>query len=189
MKCKNWPIAVCSWSLREDITGVARAMADLGIEHVHLAVRSAVSDKGYLAAVEKQNWNITSTMIDFPQEDYSTLDSIMRTGGIVPDDCWEDNKQLFMEAADVTRDLGVEYISMHAGFIDETDTEYAARIAGRIRCLADAAAERQLTLLLETGQETAGQLRDALKKYSLKDGVRLFVKTRAGSVYVFVQTR
>ena len=41
--------------------------------------------KAKWAAIQKQTWTISSTMIDFPQEDYSTLESIKVTGGIAPD--------------------------------------------------------------------------------------------------------
>ena len=40
MKCKDWPIGICSWSLQTDVAGVADAMEKIGIEHVHLAVRA-----------------------------------------------------------------------------------------------------------------------------------------------------
>ncbi|MHC4497803.1 MAG: hypothetical protein ACYS21_01665 [Planctomycetota bacterium] len=82
VKCCDWPVGVCSWSLRTDIGGVAEAMSKLDIEHVHLAAGPALEENGneYLKAVERQNWTISSTMIDFPQEDYSTLESIKLTG-------------------------------------------------------------------------------------------------------------
>jgi len=121
MKCKDWPIGICSWSLQIDVAGVADAMDKIGIEHVHLAVRAAAEENGddYLTAVQKQNWTVSSTMIDFPQEDYSTLDSIKVTGGIGPDEYWEQNHRLFVGAVEVTVKLGVKYLSLHAGFIDD----------------------------------------------------------------------
>lgn len=166
MRCKNWPIGVCSWSLQTDIDGVAEAMKKIGLEHVHLAVRAAIGAEGadVLAAIQKQNWTITSTMIDFPQEDYSTLDTIKVTGGVAPDDSWEQNRDLFIGAADVTVKLGVQYLSMHAGFVDESDAAYAKKFYDRIKCLADAAAKRSLILLLETGQETAEELKHFLEE-------------------------
>ncbi len=164
MKCKNWPIGVCSWSLQTDIAGVADAMKRIGIDHVHLGIRPAVEDKNVLIQIEKQVWTITSTMIDFPQEDYSTFDSIKVTGGIVPDDCWERNLKLFMGALDATAVLGMDYLSMHAGFIDESDEQRSKKFISRIRTLADAAEEKNITLLLETGQETAEELRNFLEK-------------------------
>jgi L-ribulose-5-phosphate 3-epimerase len=166
MKCKNWPIGVCSWSLQTDVNGVADAMNKIGINHVHLGVRAALGEKGqdFLSAVQNQNWTISATMIDFPQEDYTTLESIKVTGGVGPDEYWEQNQELFLGATDVTVKLGVKYLSMHAGFIDESDPSYSEKFYERIRSLADAAEENNIMLLLETGQETAKELRSFLKE-------------------------
>jgi len=164
MKCRNWPVGVCTWSLQTDVAGVAGAMKEIGLEHVHLGIRAAVEDPNVLAEIQEQDWTITATMIDFPQEDYSTLDAIKVTGGVVPDDCWVLNHELFLGAADKTAILGVKYLSMHAGFIDETNKAHAEKFRDRIKCLADAAAEKDLTLLLETGQETAEELRTFLER-------------------------
>jgi sugar phosphate isomerase/epimerase len=141
-------------------------MTKLGIEHVHLAIRAAAEEAGedYLAAVQKQGWTVSSTMIDFPQEDYTTLDSIKVTGGIGPDEYWEQNQKLFVGAVEATVKLGVKYLSMHAGFIDESDPAYTKKFYDRIRCLADAANQKDIMLLLETGQETAQELKHFLEK-------------------------
>jgi len=165
MQCGTWPIGVCSWSLQKDVAGVAEVMRQLGIEHVNLAVRPAVEDEAgaVLKSMQQQDWKIYCTMIDFPQEDYSTLDTIKVTGGIAPDEYWERNRQLFLGAVDVTATLGVKYIMMHAGFIDHTNEAYVKNFYDRIRTLADAAGDKQITLLLETGQETAEELRDFLE--------------------------
>ena len=103
-------------------------------------------------------------MIDFPQEDYTTLETIKVTGGVAPDDSWEQNRELFIGAVDVTAKLGVKYLSMHAGFVDESDAAYAKKFYDRIRTLADAAAEKDLILLLETGQESATELRHFMEE-------------------------
>ncbi len=163
--CGTWPVGVCSWSLQRDIDDLAKAMVELGIDHVHLAVRPALGQGGaeYLSSVREQNWNISCTMIDFPQEDYSTLETIKITGGIVPDDCWQQNLRLFEGAVEVTSALGVEYLSMHAGFIDLDDPQYAQKITDRIKSLADAAAKKNITLLMETGQESAEELNNFLE--------------------------
>jgi sugar phosphate isomerase/epimerase len=164
MKCNDWPVGVCSWSLRTDIAGVADAMKKIGLEHVHLGIRAAVENATVLAAIEKQDWIVSSTMIDFPQEDYSTLESIKITGGIAPDKYWEQNHRLFIGAAETTAKLGVKYLSMHAGFIDENNPAYIKKFYDRIRALADVAGKKNLLLLLETGQETAQELRHFLEK-------------------------
>ncbi len=153
-------IGVCSWSLQAGVIEVAEAMKEIGISSVHLAVGPAVgaSGKEYLEAVKQQDWVISSTMIAFDQEDYSSLDAIKVTGGVVPDDCWEKNRELFEGAAKVTKELSVKYISTHAGFIDHTDVEKYKVMCDRIQCLADISAGNGLMLLMETGQETAKDL-------------------------------
>ncbi len=165
-KCGNWPVGVCSWSLQTDIAGVAAAMEKIGLESVHLAVGPAAGkDRAqYVETVRKQSWIVSCTMIDFPQEDYSTLDTIKRTGGIAPDDCWEANRRRFLEAVDVTAELGVGYISTHIGFIDPAREEYSKKFYDRTKCLADAAAEKGLELLMETGQESGVEMRQFLEK-------------------------
>lgn len=165
MKCKNWPVGVCSWSLQTDIPGVAKAMKDLDLQHVHLGVAEAIGPgrERFFGAVKAQDWTITSTMMNFAHEDYSTLDTIKATGGVVPDQFWQGDRDLFAQAVDVTAELGVKYLSMHAGFIDETDKEHAAKVTARIRELADMAEEKGVIFLLETGQETAKELRSFLE--------------------------
>jgi len=166
MRCRNRPVGVCSWSLRTDVQGVAKAMKELGLRHVHLGIRPAVEDSSgkCLDTIQAQDWTITSTMIDFPQEDYSTLDSIKITGGVVPDAQWQQNHNLFLGAIIATAKLGVKYLSMHAGFIDESNKAYAEKIYTRIRALANIAADNGVILLLETGQENAKELRHFLEK-------------------------
>lgn len=157
MKCGSWPISVCSWSLRTDVAGVVAAMRQAGIDRVNLALKPAMREGGeeYLAAVRSQSWQISATTIGFAQEDYTSLDTIRATGGILPDDCWPDNRRIVIRAAEITAQLGVPYLTMHAGFLESEDPAQARRLRDRLVCLADEAGQRELKLLLETGQETA----------------------------------
>ena len=166
MECMSLPIGVCSWSLRVDINEVTVALNKIGIDYIHLGLRWILDrdSQDSISLIKKQSWKISATMIDFPQEDYSTLDSIKQTGGIVPDECWQKNLQLFLDAVKVTKELGVNYLSMHAGFIDETKKEYAEKFRNRIRILADTADGENIMLLLETGQETAAHLKFFLEE-------------------------
>ncbi len=166
MKCNGWPVAVCSWSLRTDLGGVADALRRLGIDRVNLALKPALREGGeeYLAEAGRQSWTISAATIGFPQEDYSTLESIRATGGIVPDEYWPQNRQMVVRAAEITADLGVPYLTLHAGFLDTSQTAHARKVRDRLLWLADVAADRGLVLLLETGQETAGSLRALLEE-------------------------
>ncbi|MCP4455366.1 MAG: sugar phosphate isomerase/epimerase [Planctomycetes bacterium] len=166
MENSKWNIGVCSWSLQAGLDEVVAAMKTIDVDHVHLAVGPALDAKegpAYLTAVKQQSWTISCTMIGFEQEDYSTLDTIKVTGGVVPDQHWPGNKAIVEGAAKVTRDLGVPYLSFHAGFIDEGDPAKYKVMCERLTCLADIAAAQGIMLLMETGQETAEELASFMK--------------------------
>jgi L-ribulose-5-phosphate 3-epimerase len=162
MRCLDWPIGVCSWSIGNDFDKIAEA----GVDCVHLAIAPALAnnDNQYLAKVAKSKLKITATMINFPQEDYSTLESIKKTGGIVPDDCWQANRELALRAIELTAEVKVRFLSMHFGFIDMHNPAKVKVLIERTSMLADKAGEHNVTLLMETGQESAGELRDFLEK-------------------------
>ena len=160
--CLDWPIGVCTWSLGNDFNKIATLSGQTGLDCVHLAIAPALGAGGdkYLANIEKNNLTITATMLNFPQEDYSTLESIKTTGGIVPDDCWEINRDMTLKAIRRTNELEVNFLSMHFGFIDLKSN----KLINRTKWLADKAGEFDVTLLMETGQETAEELREFLEK-------------------------
>jgi len=161
-QCFDWPVGVCSWSLGNDFEKIAEA----GVDCVHLAIAPAIANNGnqYLAKVAKSKLKITATMINFPQEDYSTLESIKATGGIVPDDCWWDNRELALRAIELTAELKVRFLSMHFGFIETQNLAKAKTLIERTKMLADKAGEHNVTLLMETGQESADELRGFIEK-------------------------
>jgi L-ribulose-5-phosphate 3-epimerase len=161
IKCNDWPIGVCSWSLKNDIAALNRLKAEVGIDRIHLALEPAMASEGktYLNAIKRQGWQLTATMVGFPQEDYSTPETIRKSGGIVPNNCWEQNKKLVLDAIEMTAILGAKYLTFHFGFIDSENTT----LADRVRLLADTAARHNVVLLMETGQETAQALVEFLK--------------------------
>jgi len=165
-RCGNWPLAVCSWSLRTDLNGVAQAMRQLGFSRVNLALKPAFREDGdaYLEAVGAQPWTISAATIGFFHEDYSSLESIRATGGIVPDAYWDENREMVLRAIDITATLSVPFLTLHAGFIEDDDPVKARLFRDRVVRLADAAGERGIALLMETVQETANCLRDLLEE-------------------------
>jgi len=91
LSCNKWPIGICGWSLQNDIPLIAKLMNESGMSHLHLSLDPALSstNRDYLDTIEKHKWQPTAAMIGFAQEDYSTLETIKQTGGIVPDKNWE----------------------------------------------------------------------------------------------------
>lgn len=155
------PIGICSWSLRNNGEMIDRTMEKTGLSCLHLDVLAADE---LACLISEQEWKVTSTMVSFPQEDYSSLDTIRLTGGIVPDDSWEQNREIVMDAIEKTVALRVPYLTTHAGFIDRHNVEKYRKFMVRIRELADVALEKGIMLLMETGQESAVDLRLCLEE-------------------------
>ena len=169
-------LGVCSWSLGVPIDEVAVQMRALGVKKVHLALtpfiaaderhggsENAEAWKRVKERVASGEWIVSATMISFKGEDYSTLESIKRTGGIVPDENWEYNRSLVEKGAAMTKELGSKYLSCHAGFLDVNDASAYAKYRSRVQEMADICTANGVMLLLETGQETAEHLASFLK--------------------------
>ncbi len=164
-KCFNWPIGICSWSLHNDFAKINTVMKTYDFQHIHLDLTPACLDESsdYLQTVRQQNWSISSAMIGFAQEDYSTLETIRQTGGIVPDENWPQNYQLFTKAVEAAQKLNAPYLSTHIGFIDHANTADYQKLLDRVKAFADYAQNNQIILLMETGQESAENLAQFLQ--------------------------
>ena len=164
-------IGVCSWSYGASVRDVAAKMERDGIRGIHLALGPFISPDGRHGGAEGEDgwnfvkeqvasgrWRLMSTMFAAVGEDYSTLESIRRTGGIVPDATWAQNRLIVTRAAQLTRELGCRYLTGHAGFLDERDPIAFAKFVDRVRWMRDECAKYGVTLILESGQETAEDL-------------------------------
>src|SRR4051794_17513324 len=160
MQIDGHEIAVCSWSLHpKDHAELVDKLKTLGLRHVQLGLQSLVmmDDKrkhlelGHLRA---GGITITSGMMSFPGEDYSSIAAIRRTGGFVPDEQWPIRKQLMHQAALLTKELGLKMLMSHMGFVPpSSDAGYAVMI-DRITQIATDLGEQGIDLLMETGQES-----------------------------------
>ena len=164
-------IGVCSWSYRMPLREVAAEMEKSGVKGIHLALGPFIHADGRHGDAESADtwafvkeqvksgrWNLMSTMIGTVGEDYSTLETIRKTGGIVPDAHWAENQAIVAKGAALTQELGCRYMSLHGGFLDEGDPAAYAKYVERIRWIRDTAAKYGVTVLLESGQETAEDL-------------------------------
>jgi L-ribulose-5-phosphate 3-epimerase len=162
-------LAVCSWSLQPSTPeDLAASLRTIGLERVQLdldPLRENAAVWGDAPAVlDRHGIRIVSGMFRTVGEDYTTLESIRRTGGIVPDATWEENLRNARLTAENAARLGVRFVLFHAGFLphDRADPDYA-KLAGRVRDIARIFASRGITLGCETGQEDAGSLKAFLE--------------------------
>lgn len=166
-------LAVCSWSLQAATPQeLAERLQATGISRVQLALdplREEPAVWGETQAVLKQaGITIVSGMFGCVGEDYSTLDTIRQTGGIAPDETWEQNLENIRAIVGIATTLGLKLVTFHAGFVphDPADPGFS-KMVGRLAAVAEVFAAANMQVGLETGQETAAGLAallDALKQ-------------------------
>jgi sugar phosphate isomerase/epimerase len=163
-------LAVCSWSLQPG--GPQQLIEHLratGLGRVQLALdplRENPSVWGGTADLFRRHGiGMVSGMFGTVGEDYTSLESIRRTGGLVPDDTWEENWENVQATATLAHQLGLKLVTFHAGFLphDESDPEFE-KLQHRIRLVADVFAAKDIDLAFETGQESADTLKAFLEK-------------------------
>jgi len=154
-------LSLCTWSLENDISRVRKVLKQSKTNKIHLDLKAAEKLRPLW---EQEGVAITCTMVSFPAEDYTTLDSIRSTGGIVPDEVWELNRGIVLTAIHSTKFLNVPSLSFHAGFIDPTNAARFQTFIQRLTFLADAAKDVGVLILLETGQETGIELKHLMEE-------------------------
>jgi L-ribulose-5-phosphate 3-epimerase len=153
-------IGVCSWSLQpQDAHDLAVKVDACGLRAVQLALdpirRGDMKVEELLAVFEPRGIRIMSGMMGMSGEDYSTLESIRHTGGIVPDATWKENQSAAVANARIAHELGLSLVTFHAGFVPHEAGRVRAAMIERLRRMADIFGERGVDIALETGQESA----------------------------------
>lgn len=157
-------IGVCSWSLGPRTpAALAAALERLELRSVQLALGPLLDDPGGwgggVKLLGEHGIEVPSGMIAMAGEDYSTLDSIRRTGGLRPDATWAANRRRAAQAARLAGESGLGLVTFHAGFLppDRSDPLRPALLE-RLRVVAGLFAEAGVSVAIETGQETASVL-------------------------------
>ena len=154
-------LAVCSWSLQPPNPGdLIEKIRASGLHRVQLALdplREAPAVWGDTSRQLSENGiSMVSGMFGCVGEDYTTPETIRRTGGIAPDATWEQNLQNIRATAILARKLNLKLVTFHAGFLPHEESDpNAAKMLGRLAQVADVFGQENMALGLETGQETA----------------------------------
>ena len=170
-------IGVCSWSLQVKSIPELRRLCDrLALNVVQIACgdphHAAWEEGDRLPEVARAaGFVLTGAMLGFPGEDYTTPDTIRRTGGFGNPADRPARLERLAWALDRTVALGLTDLMLHAGFLPEPgdpDRKPFLDTLGKASAMAQA---KGVTLAFETGQETADLLRrtlDELKCPNLK---------------------
>lgn len=163
-------LAVCSWSLQPATPHelVTRLQAT-GISRVQLALNPLRESRAVFKETEmllrESGITIVSGSFGCAGEDYSTLQSIRDTGGIAPDHTWSQNLVNIHSHAGQADELGLRLVTFHAGFLphDQADP-YFSKMLKRLEKVAGIFAAKDISVALETGQETGPLLAAVLQK-------------------------
>jgi sugar phosphate isomerase/epimerase len=162
-------IGVCSWSLKagspEELAARARAV---GVGCLQLALdplrTGEWSTDETLRALGARGLEIRSGMMGAAGEDYSTLETIRATGGLRLDRHWEANRRAASANARLARALGLELVTLHAGFLPEEPGPEREKLVARLGEVVDRFAEHGVRAAFETGQERAATLHGFLEE-------------------------
>ncbi|HYE30296.1 MAG TPA: sugar phosphate isomerase/epimerase family protein [Methylomirabilota bacterium] len=158
-------LAVCSWSLQPQTPEeLFERVKQIGIPRLQIAL-DPIRDNRLVwgktqALAEQQGITFVSGMFGTIGEDYTSMESIRRTGGVVPDEHWDANWRNIQEVAKLASSMGLKVVTFHAGFLPHSpsDPDFAKLLA-RITQIADLFERHGITLGFETGQEDAHTLR------------------------------
>jgi L-ribulose-5-phosphate 3-epimerase len=179
---------ICSWStIPQGVNDLITSLQALGLKKVQLGIRPLWErPESWVNVKERlgdEGIKIVSGTLSPMGQDYSTLDTIRRTGGFVADKLWEENRKLAEITAGIAAQLGLENVLVHAGFVPEDhESRGFAILVERLRIIADIFSNRGLNLMLETGQETPGTL---LAFMAALDRKNLFVNFDGGNMVLY----
>lgn len=170
-------IGVCSWSLQvTSIPELKKFMDRLGISVVQIACgdphhASWSEGDAMPAAAKAAGFSMSGAMLGFPGEDYTTPQTIERTGGFGDPATRPERLECFKWGLQRTKDLGLTDIMLHAGFIPEVGDPARKSFLDTLGTVSRLAADGDVTVAFETGQESSALLRrtlDDLKCPNLK---------------------
>src|SRR2546428_4527170 len=154
-------IGVCSWSLQvKSVAELQRLLHRLGIDVVQIACgdpHHAAWEEGdrLPEAARAAGFRMTGAMLGFPGEDYTTPQTIQKTGGFGDPALRPQRLERLKWALDRAIALGLKDLMFHAGFLPEPGHPDRKPFLDTLTKAADLAKAKGITVAFETGQETA----------------------------------
>src|SRR5947209_12092792 len=164
------PLAIggCSWSLQvKSVAELQGLLRRLGIDVVQIACgdphHAAWEEGDRLPEMARAaGFRMTGAMLGFPGEDYTTPQTIQKTGGFGDPATRPERLERFRWALDRTLALGLTDLMLHAGFLPEPGDPDRQPFLDTLTKLSELARAKGVTVGFETGQETADLLRRTL---------------------------
>jgi sugar phosphate isomerase/epimerase len=137
-----------------------KQLADFGLRAIQLGVPPSLDCAGavpdWKTALDLSPVVITAAVCSYAGEDYSDLASVHESVGFTTERYRAERIARTKEVSRFARELGVDAVSCHIGFIpaDRLEPLYA-ELVDVTRVLCDATAANEQYFVLETGQESA----------------------------------
>jgi sugar phosphate isomerase/epimerase len=155
---EKWPIGVFA-SIDAGLGVRLEVARDLGVHTVHLHTPHAASRTPARAAefnkrLSELSIKITCVFAGFEGESYADIPTVQRTVGLMPRETRAARTKELKEIADFARQLGVDVVGIHLGFVphDKLDADYR-ELLEITRDVCDHCQRNGQALHLETGQE------------------------------------
>ena len=161
-------IGVCSWSLQvTSIPELVGFLDRLGVRVVQIACgdphhASWSEGDAMPAAAKAAGLMMSGAMLGFPGEDYTTPATIERTGGFGDPATRPDRLETLKWGLARTRELGLDSLTFHAGFIPEPGRPGRREMLSTLAEVGRLASDAGVTAAFETGQESAANLKTTL---------------------------
>jgi L-ribulose-5-phosphate 3-epimerase len=164
MSLEPLTIGVCSWSLQvKSVAELRRLLDRLKINVVQIACgdphHAAWAEGDALPeAARAAGFVMTGAMLGFPGEDYTTPQTIQKTGGFGDPATRPERLDRFRWALERVVALGLNDLMLHAGFIPEPGSRDRKPFLDTLASVSQLAQRQSITVAFETGQETADLL-------------------------------
>jgi sugar phosphate isomerase/epimerase len=155
---EKWPIGVFA-SIDAGLGVRLEVARDLGVRTIHLHTPHAASRTPQRAAefnkkLAEYGITITCVFAGFEGESYADIPTVKRTVGLMPRETRAARTKELHEIADFARQLNVDVVGIHLGFVphDKSDPDYR-ELLEITRGICDHCKRNGQALHLETGQE------------------------------------
>ena len=163
-------IGVCSWSLQvKSVPELKKFLDELGIDVVQIACgdpHHASWDEGdrMPEVARSAGFCMSGAMLGFPGEDYTTPQTIHKTGGFGDPALRARRLETLAWGLERTKALGLSNLMFHAGFLPDPSDPDRKPFLDTLAKAADMAKAKGISIAFETGQETAELLKRTLEE-------------------------
>jgi sugar phosphate isomerase/epimerase len=168
-------VGVCGWCIdRHDVRRSIEVAQELGFPAIQVGFFSRAATLTFAQAPASSMPSTGSKLpvapkapatrpvgafVAFEGEDYSSIARIAETGGLMPDDPYQERLAAMADVVEVAARNGCPSVALHAGTISPDRTSRGfTKLAERVRSACDVCTGRGVRLLLETGRESAETL-------------------------------